>query len=312
MMVIKRWRSYPDLNGRTMGTSNGPIATSSPSTKPTPMKNILVPTDYSVFAGYALDAALQFARRFDAHLHLIHVSIPARENLHFQTGEGGEKASTSVVTANRLQQLIAPHTDITCTTRVLTGSLPKTLASYVADHGIDLIIMGSHGASGKQEFFVGSNTQKVVRSVHCPVLILKEPLESIQFDKVVFASGFYPEDRPAFLAFKSLVKHFVPEIHLVTIHTSSLFDPPYVLSKEVLEDFQKLCAPFKSEVHIYRDFTVDQGIRSFSSDLNADLIGISNHQRHPIKRMLVGSNVEALVNHSHLPVLSIDYQDERS
>lgn len=270
------------------------------------MKNILVPTDFSVFAGHALDAALQFARRFNANIHLVHVTHATKD-----TARRVNQENTKITAvAGQLEQLVLPHKDISCTTRVLTGSLPKVLASYVDQHGIDLIIMGSHGASGKHEFFVGSNTQKVVRSVHCPVLILKEPLKSIQFDKVVFASGFYQEDRPAFLVFKDLVKHFVPEIHLITIHTSSLFDPPYVLSKEVLEDFQKLCAPFKSEVHIYRDFTVDQGIRSLSTDLGADLIAISNHQRHPLKRMLVGSNVEALVNHSRLPVLSIDYQDE--
>jgi len=273
------------------------------------MKNILVPTDFSVFAGYALDAALEFARRFDAHLHLVHIAQSEKESDQILDA-GDANSTTAVSVAGRLKQLILPYPDISCTTRVLAGSLPQLLASYVDQHGIDLIVMGSHGASGKHEYFIGSNTQKVVRSVHCPVLILKSPLKSIQFDKVVFASGFYQEDRPAFLTFKNLVKHFVPEIHLVTIHTSSLFDPPYVLSKEVLKDFQKLCAPFKSEVHIYRDFTVDQGIRAFSNDLDADLIGISNHHRHPIKRMLVGSNVEALVNHSRLPVLSIDFQDE--
>lgn len=274
------------------------------------MKNILVPTDFSVFAGYALDAALLFARRFDAHLHLVHVAKTTKESDHKLDVATTGNTATVVSVAERLQQMVLPFNDIPCSTRVLTGTLPQVLTAYVDQHGIDLIVMGSHGASGKHEYFVGSNTQKVVRSVFCPVLILKQPLKSIQFDKVVFASGFYPEDRPAFMAFKNLVKHFVPEIHLVTIHTSSLFDPPYVLSKEVLEDFQKLCAPFKSEVHIYRDFTVDQGIRAFSSELEADLIGISNHHRHPLKRMLVGSNVEALVNHSHLPVLSIDYQDE--
>ncbi|MBK7409888.1 MAG: universal stress protein [Saprospirales bacterium] len=42
--------------------------------------------------------------------------------------------------------------------------------------------------------------------------------------------------------------------------------------------------------------------------MHADLIGISNHERHPLKRILVGSNVEALINHSKLPVLVIDYE----
>ena len=132
-------------------------------------------------------------------------------------------------------------------------------------------------------------------------------LEEVNFDKVVFASSFLENERVPFLQFKDFVKHFVPEIHLVEIHTSSLLDPPYFLSHEAMEEFRSLCAPFRCETHIHRNFNVERGIRAFAEEVGARLIGISNHNRHPLKRMLAGSNVEALINHSSIPVLSIDY-----
>lgn len=272
------------------------------------MKNILVPTDFSKHAEFAFDAALQLARKFDAHLHLVTIPAPG-----FMPATGGkaEAGTPAANEAERLEQKMRDwgtmHPDLSFRYFVGFGKLVDVLTSYVDEHGIELIVMGSHGASGKSEYFVGSNTQKVVRSVHCPVLVVKDKLEDIKFDKVIFASNFNKNEENAFLKFKHFIKHFVPEIHLVMVHTSSLFDPPYTLSKEVMKDFQQMCEPFQSEIHIYRDFTVEQGIRSFAEEIGAKLIAMSNHNRHPLKRMLIGSNVEALVNHSHLPVLSIDY-----
>lgn len=273
------------------------------------MKNILVPTDFSDCAGYAFGAAVQLARKFDAQIHLLTIAPGLATGTRTTSSTDASKRESDQL-LQQLRTLSSEYTDIEFLHTVGQDKLVPTMTGYVDEHRIDLVIMGSHGASGKSEYFIGSNTQKVVRSVHCPVLVIKEALENIQFDRVIFASNFNRNEEKAFLHFKQFIKHFVPEIHLVMVHTSSLFDPPYSLSKEVMEDFQKLCAPFPSKIHIYRDFTVEQGIRAFAEEIGAKLIAMSNRQRHPLKRMLIGSNVEALVNHAHLPVLSIDYPEE--
>lgn len=211
----------------------------------------------------------------------------------------------------QLQDLSNVYPDLEVKATICNGALPKSIAGYVEQSAADIVVMGSHGASGKNEYFIGSNTQKVVREVHCQVLVVKEPLEQINFDKVVFASSFHQKERGAFLKFKEFIKPFVPEIHLVEIHTSSFFDPPYTLSRQAMEEFKGLCAPFRCETHVFRNFSVDRGVRAFAENIGAGLIGISNHHRHPLRRMLSGSNVEALVNHSDIPVLSVDYPDGR-
>jgi nucleotide-binding universal stress UspA family protein len=73
-----------------------------------------------------------------------------------------------------------------------------------------------------------------------------------------------------------------------------------------MNDFKAMCGQLDCKVHFHRDWTVDAGIRHLSEGIGADLIAISNEQRHPLKRIFTGSNVEALVNHSDIPVLSID------
>jgi nucleotide-binding universal stress UspA family protein len=277
------------------------------------MRTILSPTDFSLCARYATDAAAQLARRLNAQLHLLHcMNLPDGWD-DWSEQQRAMRPDIQQMVANaqlQLQDLSNAYPNLEVKATVCSGALPKSVAEYVEHAAADLVVMGSHGASGKNEYFIGSNTQKVVREVHCPVLVVKEPLEQINFDKVVFASSFHQKEREAFLRFKEFVKPFVPEIHLVEIHTSSFFDPPYILSRQAMEEFRGLCAPFRCETHVFRNFSVDRGVRAFAEKIGAGLIGISNHHRHPLRRMLSGSNVEALVNHSDIPVLSVDYLDE--
>ena len=275
------------------------------------MKSILVPTDFSDCARQASDVAARMAARLGARLHFITcLDLPENwEQLSPQQRDMQPAAQQLINnTQLRFADLQRAYPDMEISTSFCAGKLVKAINRYAEAHGVDFVIMGSHGASGKNEFFIGSNTQKTVREVHRPVLVIKEPIETVNFDKVVFASSFHENEREAFLQFKEFVKPFVPEIHLVEVHTSSLFDPPYILSRQAMEEFRGLCAPFRCETHIFRNFSIDQGIRSFAETIGAKLIGISNHHRHPLRRMLTGSNVEALVNHSKIPVLSIDYK----
>lgn len=267
------------------------------------MKNILVPTDFSACARNAEAAAIQLAGRFGSRVHFIHILTPGL----YETDTPGwaqKKANREILLEEVRQRYPSVESTATC----LEGPLIDLLELEVRQRGIDLIVMGSHGASGKNEYFIGSNTQRVVRRVHVPVLVVKDPIESLSFKKVVFASRFNETEREPFLRFKNIVKHFTPEVHLVAIHTSSFFEAPYIVTKSAMDEYQALCEPLTSEVHIFRDLNVEEGIRIFAGSVHADLIGISNYERHPIKRMLVGSNVEALVNHSAVPVLTIDYE----
>lgn len=270
------------------------------------MKNLLVPTDFSECADQALEAAAQLAHRFGAKLHLFHL-MEVPEDWAQQEEE--RKALQSV--KEKLKECLRRYPEIQSSCRYTTnGGLPEAVKNYATEHGIDLIVMGSHGVSGKSEYFIGSNTQRVIRTVNCSTLVIKSPPGQLDFQRVVFASGFNENEKEAFRRFKDFVRHFIPEIHLVAIHTSSLFDPPYTVTKEAMEDFKALCNPFPCTTHIFKDFTVERGIRRFSEDLGAQLIGISNHQRHPLRRMLIGSKVEALINHADAPVLTIDYREE--
>lgn len=274
------------------------------------MKNILVPTDFSVFAEYAIDAAQSLAEKFNATVYVFHnVSLPNYlASLPKAEQENHKEVLQITHNANILLEDTLKKFKGNAYPILRKGKLIDNINQIVPEKGIDMVVMGSHGTSGKNEFFIGSNTQKAVRVVHCPVLVLKRPLGKLDFNKIVYASSFNVDERDSILKFKKIIKHFIPEvIHLLTIHTSGFFSPPYVLEKAALDDCGKLLHPFEVHNHVYRDFTVSGGIQNFVANIKPDLLVVSNHQRHPLKRMLRGSNVEALVNHVDIPVLTIDY-----
>ena len=277
------------------------------------MKNILVPTDFSACAKDAVDAALALAEFYNANLFMYTVvdlsdSMKMVNKLHLNK----EKELQQLVdNANVLFKKFAKEAKrrgVPFQSICETGSFTKKIQQYISENEIDLVVMGSHGTSGKNERFIGSNTQKVVRNIHTPVLVIKEPLKDYSFKEVVFASNFDDVEMEAYKWFLDFIRPFQPEtIHLLSINTTSWFSQPYALMKAAMQDFKDVTDFAACKLQFYKDASVDAGIRHFMKKTNADMVAISNRRHRPLDRILNGSNVEMLVNHSDLPVLSIDF-----
>ena len=279
------------------------------------MKKILVPTDFSDCADSAVELGFAFAEFFDAELHLytcIDISskwlrVSEKEQADLMKEKQLEKNANTLLNVWREK---ATEEGIQLKTIVSAGKFLDDLEEQVQKNDIDFIVMGSHGVSGKEEYFMGSNTQKAVRKLHVPIFVIKNPLKEYAFRNVVYASSFNVSDREPFQRFLDFIKWFSPEtIHLLTINTSGWFGQPSLLMNEAMADFKEMCKhySFETQTHFYKDIGVEQGVRHFAEENNADLIAVSNHNRHPLKRIFSGSSVEALVNHCEVPVLSIDY-----
>ena len=275
------------------------------------MKNILVPTDFSTCADLAADAATLLAKRFGATVHFVTcLSLPYRwKEMTEKQQKKYAYAQDDIRQAERLlEEKRKKYEGVSMVTIWDDSDLLKNIGDYVRQQQIDLIVMGSHGTSGKSELFIGPITQKVVRTVHCPVLIVKDPLENVDFQRVIFASSFQADELPAFEQFLNLLQPFSPEVHLVYIRASA-FQESNKTIRAAMKTLKDRCKPLVCKAHIFKYFSVSGGIQAFSNKIGADLICVSNHHRHPLKRMLDGSNVEMLVNHADPPVLTIDFEE---
>lgn len=274
---------------------------------------ILVPTDFSECADFALNAACQFALIMDSDITLFHVAdLP---------DEFGAKSSDDSL-AERVQERMKNNIDELMSQREAMagsvgvklhkescfGSFTESLIDYDKEHQFDLVVMGSYGASGKQEWFIGSNTQKLVRKLRKNILVIKNPISNLRFNKVMFPSNLTETDREAFVEFLEFLKIFkTKEVHILAVNTSGWFNQPTPIMLELLKDFKALATgDYDCQTHYYSDYSVEAGIRHFAEKYEIDLVGISNIGRSPIKRLFQGSNVEMLINHSEIPILVID------
>jgi len=274
---------------------------------------ILIPTDFSETAEKAFDAAVLLAYKFDADIKILHcIDEPYFWNLTPEAEKLSNKIKEELFAQAEqkikiFEDLLIEH-NIDCTHVIKSGDFLDIIDDPDVISDIDLITMGSYGVRGKREWFIGSNTQKVIRKVEKNALIIKNPIDNIDFKKVVYVSGLFKDEQESFKRFLEFMSHFeIEELHILSINTLAFFSQPSVVMREALKDYREIANEYNVVTHFYGDFSVDAGVRHFCIENDIDLVAISNSEKNPVKRFFQGSNVEMIINHSDLPVLSIDY-----
>lgn len=271
------------------------------------MKKILVPTDFSHHANNALKAAASIAKKCNAEILLLHIlDLPQQGSDSVNVGaEIPEVMFFKNAAENRLREIAsAPILNGLAISTVLKLDRTALGVTKVAEtNNADLIVMGSHGASGFKELFIGSNTEKVVRTSPVPVLVIKEEIEDFSIKDFVFASDFSEGMKTPFLKVKEFSKIFGSQLHLLMVNTPNSFKPTHV-AEEILDNFLSDISDKEYDLSIYNDLTIEKGILNYSEKINADLIGISTHGRRGLAHFFNGSISEDLVNHSPKSVMT--------
>ncbi|HLT53290.1 MAG TPA: universal stress protein [Flavobacteriaceae bacterium] len=271
------------------------------------MKRILVPTDFSKEAENALKVAAQLAKKHNAEIYLLHLlELP----LHQVDALSGH---SELPEAMFFMKLAHKKFEDTMNQDYLEGidvhetvNFQQSFAGIkdiCKEENIDLIVMGSHGASGFKEMFIGSNTEKVVRTSDVPVLVIKNEHKEFKVHDFVFASDFKKDNKETYKQAAKLAKSFDAKIHLVMVNTANTFVTTSEANERIL-NFIKDVDYENYSINIYNDKTVENGILNFSRSIDADLIGISTHGRQGIAHFFNGSISEDLVNHAKRPVIT--------
>ena len=271
------------------------------------MKRILVPTDFSKNAEYALKVAAQIARKNNSEIILLHMlELPHQGSDAINGGSAipqimlyKEKAIEKLEDLMDVDFLDGINvSEIIQFEKAFTGIL-----SISKKNGVDLIVMGSHGVSGFEEMFIGSNTEKVVRTSEIPVLVIKNEVPSFEVKNMVFASDFSPEISKPFEKLLEFATIFGAHLNLVMINTPNSFKSTAVAEK-IMAEFVGKYNLSNYSLNIYNDVNVEKGILNFATKVNADLIGMCTHGRTGFSHFFNGSISEDLVNHTVKPVIT--------
>jgi nucleotide-binding universal stress UspA family protein len=274
------------------------------------MNSILVTTDFSKHALYAIKIAASIARKTNAEIKLIHVlNIPSyglaeshyyHEYLKKIKAQANEKLNSLA----EMKFLKGIKIDAHIEKNMLIWKIIKD-KEY---KDVDLIVIGAFGESGHHGNIIGSNTEKIVRMADAPVLTIKDEHADFKIKKMVFASDFYAESYTVFEKIKFFADLYQAHIHLLKVITPKDFESTPV-SRKLIEDFAKKFNLIDSTINIYNAANIENGIADFSDEINADLIAIETHGRTGMTHLINGSLAEDVAKHEYRPVLSIKMKE---
>ncbi|ULC59444.1 universal stress protein [Flaviramulus sp. BrNp1-15] len=271
------------------------------------MQRILVPTDFSSQAENALKVAAQLAKKHNCEIFLLHIlEIPLKEVDPLSSYSSLPEAVFFMKLAHKKFEVLKNKDyleGLTVHETVDFHEIFKGIFHVCKKHNIDLIVMGSNGASGLKEMLIGSNTEKVVRTSETPVIVIKKEHNAFKVKNFVFASDFKDESKAVYKKAIEFANTLGAKIHLLLVITPAKFIISSIAEKRI-KDFVSTSNFSNYTINIYNDISIEKGIMNFSQSINADLIGMSTHGRRGISHFFNGSISEDLVNHAKRPVIT--------
>lgn len=293
-------------------------------------KRILFCTDFSDVSNQALPYGIALAREFDATLYICHViDLPP-------TGIHGEIHLYSVEAQNRLLSQAVDQIEILMQGHPVAWE-PLAFIGHAADEislaahakKVDMAISATHGRSGIKRLILGSVTERLMRTLTCPLLIVRNPTNHLidsrdlpfRFERILVGCDFSSDSALAFQHGISLAQEFQSELHLVHV-----IEPPLYLdlgklgpeqeekNKEILagEIEKKLADMVPKEAHNWCDLKTVL----LSGDPYKELIGYAHQHRIALiilgvrglslmETFFLGSTTDRVVRGAGCPVLTV-------
>jgi nucleotide-binding universal stress UspA family protein len=270
------------------------------------MKKILVPTDFSACANAAAVTAIKLAQQLKAEVYYLNL-CPEPVTVVHVPGVHHELPSDEVKFAkNELAQLVSMTElqGVKATPVLVFDNGIEKIENYVEPYNIDLIVMGSHGASGIKAFVLGSNTQRLVKHVHIPVFVVKDSTGLTGINSLLFVSDFYNVPLKEFEVVARLAHAFKAMVHIVFVN--SIDDPTEFTDAQ--HQMKKLTTYYPEINFSYNVAETNDGayaIHEFANQLQPDVIAVTISEKNAYSKFVSVRSAEYMVNHEQKPVLVI-------
>jgi len=274
------------------------------------MKKIIVPIDFSDYSEYALETAAILAKKHNAEILVLHM-LEMSEALLTRAGTDSQMETLFFLqlAEKKFDEFLKKDylKGIKITPVVKHFRVFSEVNDVAKEYGADLVIMGSHGASGIKEFFIGSNTERVVRYSNIPVLVIKHNPILTDFDNVVFACDFSDDAVKPYINATKFFKRLGSKMHLIYVNLPNESFRNTTEMENKVNSFLRKAEPNMDPsnlVKYYSDYTIEQGILNYANSIGADLIALATHGRTGLAHFFEGSISEDVANHSTLPVIT--------
>ena len=264
------------------------------------MKRILVPTDFSKNTHSAIECAIDIVNRVEGEMILLNTyKLAHRAGMFIGVEKIMREESKAEMT--KLVRKIKPRLqgEATIKNKVVKGEPIQTIVLAAKKLNVDLIIMGTQGASGLKEVFMGSTTNGVINSIKIPVMAIPSSFEYKPLNVIVLSvSPNFGELADKAESLKMLAKLYESKIIGLHVRTGMGDDG-------IQQNFNKI---LKTTDHAYFEVEgnitkINSIIEQFVKDNNADLLCMIKQNRGFWGNLLHNSVTTNEVFHSPVPIL---------
>lgn len=295
-------------------------------------QRILFATDLSEYSNSAVIQAMGMAREFGATLYLCHVIDLPMVSMHgaafvYPEEQIEEMKSSALEHIRSLVTDSALHWEAV----VETGPVSSTLSRLAVEKKVDLAIVSTHGRSGLKRLFLGSVTEKLLRTIGCPLLVVTDPapegvgetekkFKGFGFKQIMVGCDFSADSGRAVQYGFSLAQEFEAAIHLVHVVEPFVYQDtllPDKVKTSTLPELAPGCserlaslvpeeARHWCEVHLACEAGKPfQVLKGYAETHGVDLIVLGVRGHSLVETMLLGSTTDRVIRGVSCPVLSV-------
>lgn len=279
------------------------------------MKKILIPTDFSGNALKAAQYAAEIANKTGASIYLLHVIEPVTDSirqpypLHERLQE--EIANNRLKELGALQKTIAQlYPGIKTETELAKGTITTSILDFAENNQVDLIVMGTKGATGLKEKFIGSVAAGTIGRTKIPVLAVPDEYVFEIPDAVLFATNHFEENKELLNKIVEMATLFSAAIHVaVFVDTDTAVATDYINNTRQLQrylDFLKKAYPavaLKGE--LLEGSELEETVEKYDTKNQVDIIAMITYPKSFWEKIMKTSATKKMAFHSKIPMMAI-------
>lgn len=270
------------------------------------IKNFIVPIDFSEDSLKGLELAILFSRKTYTNIQMVYVQKKTAEHFPSRIREEYNQAK------DKFEKIVKNYSERlgnNSKLRYIIKKGPKVYEEVVnqAESYKDSIITSStHGASGFEEFFIGSNAFKIISATTRPVITIRKGTVPTDIKKIILPIDSMIETRQKVPATSEIAELFGAEVHVVEVSSTK--------SSKILRRLSAYSKQVTSYLHgrglqVINDSIVGNNISDltveYAQSVNADMISIITEQGTSITNLILGNHAQQILNKSIVPVLNI-------
>lgn len=293
------------------------------------INRILCATDFSDVSRDVVPFGIRMARELNATLYICHViDLPTISVYGEAVFDPITQQQRFIDFARQEIEALAGDTAVDWQPLITIGHTTEEIVRQAGEKAVDLVISATHGRSGLKRLFLGSVTERLMRILTCPLLVLRSPGESdrpirqeLPFKKILVGYDFSEDADAAFRVGLNMAQEFEAELHLMHVVEPTAYreyakfpsaaDEPLRrdmydsiksrMEKRVPADALNWCS-LETQITVGKPYAE---LVDYAEHEAVDLIitGVRGHGM--VEELLVGSTTDRVVRRAPCPVLSV-------